>query len=615
MNTILAEFNQSGFEFDRIVTDTFALPYSYDQIALQPNELAVASTLNLKLKKLYTNLLYLYGLCNIASFNVPTQYTGWIGVSGRNPNVSLYTSSVAAASSFATNSSFSKLTDSTYAISIPYNDKNNFVVAAKNALLLFALDKNNNVVFNKSQSIVDPLSGSLLFQNIVSMENDASEGLYVLDKTLNTLYLYDLRSTFSDDYVFSQTFFLKDSIGGRGDKYDLLKFNGPNNVVFTGTEVIVEDTGNKCFKVYDKNFNFLNLTVALTLFNEVPDGFTSLTYSPATNQIIGTAGTKLYYLDYRSDYTIVSAASYDYDAVLDSDEYFIDTHPCRYESNIIYQLTNKKLFKKWIYKPESNIGVYTYRSQFSSPLGSANLAQFKWFSTQSYNLSTDQISIYHYNPTLSSNFINVYTDELNLISLLKQLDFNIYNFDDIKIKEDEYVQSWVFNKSFKKLVYDMYLLTANIGYRFYEDIGEYNVPIFIRRGYNTFFLEIEEEDLQTVANLYINENFQTEVINRCLQKIYNYQSALLTNLIQNKKVYEDVIFSSRIAGGGGASVFDFINYTAGDEFLLIPEPTGPMLYGNDILVNQVGASPQDAVTITGTVPYIPGAGISITEET
>ena len=72
MNTIYNEFLKTSYIFDRVVTDVFSLPYSFNSIEIQPNELATASTFNLKLKRLYDNLHYMYGLCNIADFNIGT---------------------------------------------------------------------------------------------------------------------------------------------------------------------------------------------------------------------------------------------------------------------------------------------------------------------------------------------------------------------------------------------------------------------------------------------------------------------------------------------------------------------------------------------------------------
>ena len=81
MNNIYSEFLNAKLNFDRVVTDTFELPYQWNSIEIQPNEIATSDSFNLKIKKLYFNLLYLYGLCNISDYRIPKTYTGVIGLS------------------------------------------------------------------------------------------------------------------------------------------------------------------------------------------------------------------------------------------------------------------------------------------------------------------------------------------------------------------------------------------------------------------------------------------------------------------------------------------------------------------------------------------------------
>ena len=786
MNNIYSEFLKTGFEFDRVATDKFQLPYSQESIIIQPNELATSSVINIKLEKLYTNFLYLYGLCNMVQFQLGDTYSGWIGVSGVtdwpynliadsnnfnawdtiqaatitsntgdvvDPNgtntaskmletattnlhrvyqlpvsgantagpytfstyikgglgrdfatlfiynttdgnvagavfdivngdinqsalvagtsfgivsagngwyrcyvtgnatvsgsgvfVSPYNAayayagdvtkgiymwgaqltrgdlqpyvagyydrsvgitkffnpntSVALASTFAVGGTkYGNIFNSVAAKSFLSGNKNNIIVADRTTLTLFSLDINNTLSFVKTQSLVDPLSGTLYFQNIADIETDGSANLYVLDKTLNNLYQYDLASIYTDDYVFSQKLFLEDTVGGLGDRYDNLKFNTPSNLVYTGSEIVVEDTGNKAFKVYDKNLNFLNLTVAISLFDAVSSGFNSLAYDAQNRQIIGTTDKNIYLLDYGTDYSVTSASSYGLGSLLDADEVINDLLFATYEPSICYLVTNKKWIKKWVYKTNSNIGIY----ESNSLLGS----NFNWATTSSYGNSATQLCVYTYNNSLSdnpnNNFISVFNDKLDLITLLKQPNFNIYDLNDIQIASDEYTQSWVYNKSFKKLFYNMQLLIGNIAYRFFEGLDANGTPIFVDRGYNDFLFTSEIPSLNYFANVYVNESFQSSTINRDFAALCAYQQYLVENIVSNKPVYGSFIKSIDYGG----SKFTYITYTSpAADFLLNP---APMQQGGDTFLNSAGG-----LTITGPAPYDPGEGISIT---
>lgn len=598
MKSVLTEFNQSRFEFDRIATDTFNFPFNLIDIELQPNELAVASTINLKLSRLYDNFLYLYGLCSIANFLIPKTFTGWVGVSSRNPTVTYNTStSYASTSSFLVDKNYRGIYSSSKAASYFYENKNNVVVADQTNLTIFSIGKDNSLTFVKTQSLIDPLSGTLYFQNIAGVATDENKTLYVLDKNLANLYSYDLQQATGDDYVFSQRLFLKDSIGGQGGPYDLLKFNYPNNLLFTGSELIVEDSKNKTFKVYDKNLNFLGLTVMKTLFDTVTS-FNCLAYDKANKKIYGATNQKLYILNFNTDYTVTSSQDINLTNYLDSNEQIMDLKFSNYESNIFYLLTNKNIIKKWTTKLNYNIGIFP-----SSTLSNYSL---KWITTTQYTLSSDQILIYNQDLNSTKDYIAVFDDDIDLITILKDLDFNIYDLNDIKIKEEEYVQSWVFNKSLKKLLYNHLFFNTYIGYRFFEGLDSRNTPVFVKRGYSKLMFNRLDVDVNKFVAVGVNENFQSNVINRCLRKIYEYQLYLLINIISNETVLERLVE----VGGGFSKVgnLTYVNYTAGLGITLNPGPDVSLLFNSDALINAL-----NDIQIAGLAPYIEAEGISINE--
>lgn len=599
MINILTEFNNSAFEFDRIATDVFTFPHNLNDIELQPNELAVASTINLKLNRLYENFLYLYGQCSIANFLTPKLFTGWIAVSSRNTDVTYNRNTgYSATSSFLVSKDYKSIYSSNIATSYFDNNKNNVIVADRSNVTIFSLEKNNTLNFIKTQSLVDPLSGSLYFQNIVGLATDANKTLYVLDRDLCNLYSYDLEQATGDDYVFSQRLFLKDTIGGQGSTYDLLKFNFPTNLLYTGNELIVEDSKNKVFKVYDKNLNFLNLTVLKTLFDTVT-AFTCLAYDTLNHFIYGATDQKIYKLNYNTDFSVASSSTIDLSSSLDDDENIVDIKFSTYEPNIFYVLTNKNIFKKWTTKPNYSIGVFPSTTLLDY--------DFKWFTTTHYNLSADQLMVYNKQSSSTKDFVAVFEDELDPITILKDLDFKIYDKNDINIKEDEYVQSWVFNKSLKKLLYNHLFLNTYIGYRFFEGLDSRNIPVFVKRGYSKLMFNRLDVDVNKFVAVGVNENFQSNVINRCLRKIYEYQLYLLINIISNETVLERLVD----VGGGFSTVsnFSFVNYTAGLGITLNPSPASSLLFNSDALINSL-----NDIQVTGLVPYIEGEGISILEE-
>jgi len=129
-----------------------------------------------------------------------------------------------------------------------------------------------------------------------------------------------------------------------------------------------------------------------------------------------------------------------------------------------------------------------------------------------------------------------------LQSLLKQDNFEIYTKEDLLVGDEEYISSWTYNKCFKKLVYNLNLLVNNIAYRFYtkEDATTKAIS-YSYKTYNSIVLNKQLKDTNTFANIFINENFQSETINRCFSQIYEYQEYILTKLIDNDPVNVDLI--------------------------------------------------------------------------
>ena len=604
MNNIANEFTKYGLAFDRSVNDIISLPFTYEQIQLQPNELAVANTLNIKLEKLYFNLLYLYKLCNAAGYNIPKTYSGWYGLTGTNSmrtsafEFKLFSPSVSLSSavSFVSGGSrYASINDSILALSYIAPTFNSPILIAASPTTLSILPFYgqyyspvfvNGSSFVITQRNIDPLSGSLQFNNITGIAIDTDEDiLFVADQNLNNIYTYDISDT-----IFQQTqkFYLTNYIGGKGSSVDHTKFNSLNKIAYTGEILFAEDTGNKCIKAYDKNLNWLNTTVLKTLF-ESAGQFNTMTYNSRDNQLFACNNKALYVMNITSDYTVLSAVSYDFsDTVLDSDR-IVDLKFASYDSRIFYILTaNGSMIKKWTTKPNSTIGIFNQSGTS------------KWITTVP-NLSTDQILWYANTTALSSGRILLYEDGLNLLSLQRDEDFSIYTLEDIFINKNEYNQAWVYNKAFKKLLYNTILLNSNTGYRFFEGKTTTGLTTYVSKQYNTFFLTDTVLDVNTFANVCINENFQGAAINRSLQRIYNYQTQILSSIINQGNAGANLLPKSVTSNN---VMFDFTVYYQGDGITI--KPSVFKAYSNtDSFVNDRG------ISISNLAPYTSGSGIII----
>jgi len=534
MNAIDTEFQKIDLNYDRTVTDVFQLPYSLDTVLLQPNELAVSQSFNLKIQKLYDNFLYLYGLCNVADFKIPRRYEGWVGYTNLEKQI-LYlyddstTNAVAVLSSvlFASNQALAFYsTDSRYEQNLLFTNGQFISLNGINQR-----DGDYSPVNLIQQSSVDPLSGSINFYNIAGIAQYKAEQLFISDATYNNLYSYNLGGAVSDDNIKNRQLFQLNVVGGRGTSQDRIKFNNIGKIAVAGDVVIVEDRGNKTFKVYDRNLNWLNSTITPTLFNAIST-INAMVYSEKDNRLYIASNTSLFLLDISTDYNLTSAKSYDFSSILTGNEYFVDIKFANYDKDIFYLLSTKNLYKKWITKPEKNIGMLK-NSVFNDD-------NFRWITT-SPGVSGDDVLIYAVSQDLTRSYIAVYRDNLSLTTLFKTDNpLIVYSKQDVLIDPEEYNCSWVYNKSIKKMLYNMSLLVNNIGYRFFTDEDNTGTPVFLYRGYNNFFRYNAPLDTNKHSNVFINENFQAETVNRCFKQIYDYQQLVLQTIITNDSVVTDL---------------------------------------------------------------------------
>ena len=608
MNNIKNEFSKYGLAFDRSVNDTFSLPFSFEQIEIQPNELAVAKTLNIKLEKLYLNLLYLYKLCNVAGYNIPKTYTGWFGLTGTNTlpasqfEFKLFSPTVPVSSAVGFLSGgrrYASIDSSTLAVSYITPVFNCPVLIATNPTTLTILPfltqyagpniTRSGSPFIVTQSNIDPLSGSLSFKNITGIAVDTDEDiLFVADQNLNNIYTYDITDT-----IFNRTqkFLLTNSIGGKGSSYDHIKFDSLNKIAYTGEILFVEDTGNKCIKAYDKNLNWVNTTVLKTLFDSARQ-FNTMAYSTYGHQLFACNNKTLYIMDISTDYTVLSTSSYDLSSIVLGNDRVVDLKFANYDTRIFYILTEQSIIKKWITKPNSTIGIYTNTA--------LNSNKFNWLTTVS-NLSTDQILLYNTHASLSSNNIALYEDGLNLFSLQRDEDFSIYTLEDIFINKNEYNQAWVYNKAFKKLLYNTVLLNSNTGFRFFEGRTTTGLTTYVSKQYNTFFLTDTVLDVNTFANVCVNENFQGAVVNRSLRKIYDYQSQILYSIINQDNAGANLLPKTIKSNN---IMFDFTVYYQGTGITI--NPSVFKAYSNTDGFIDAGS-----ISISNLAPYTSGSGIII----
>lgn len=537
MIDIEVEFNKEEYiyDYDKSIDVVDALPYSIEDINIQPNELSYHGTINKKLSYLYDNFMYLYSRCSIPSYNIPTYFNGFIGVTGTNIGIYKNLNS-------SKNFSFAGHYDLDFSKNAVITKNENMYYVFVNCLSsIYVIRHGENMDFcqacpNKITT-VDPISGELTFKKINSMSILNNEYLCVSDEQLDIVFKYDLKTFFKNDNIFKTStspfnnkLFLVDMVGGMGTRYETIKFNEPKKITSYDDLILIEDYGNKIFKLFNSNFDNLSNKTFINIYNTV-SSFQSIKFKNK-KEIYGITKDGYYVFKLNSEnYKIELDEFVSISNTLSSGEFIMDLDFSKYEDNIIYILTNRQFIKKWDSKLSKSIGTKKI-TDFGSN------SYFKWFNTFQKTVSSDLIYINIYNSTSNANQILIYDDQFELITNLADRNFDVYSKKEVLVDKMNFNQSWIYEKNIKKIINNIEILKNNIAYVFVKKEDSFGNLIEIEKKYNKDALSCYDRiKYNEEIALGINENFQSSVINRLLSEAYTLQKELLM-VINNQDYIE-----------------------------------------------------------------------------
>lgn len=244
-------YSQTGVRLnDEIVLN---LPYTLDDIKIQPNEWGVADIFNTSVTRLQECLSYLNSKTQTINTYSPTVFFGWLGNYSGTATSNIAWATRTINSTYYEKPEISKSTGNTYFTDVIDSVESNYH--------LFILDNNNLRIFqNIAQPIelfftaTDPLSAFL--SNPVSLDIAKDDKtLYILDQTQN--YLYKLLFNIVDLDASKSTVNIEMFAGGFGNMEDNSKFNTPIQVIESNQNVYVLDYNNYCVKQFNKDLSWL----------------------------------------------------------------------------------------------------------------------------------------------------------------------------------------------------------------------------------------------------------------------------------------------------------------------------------------------------------------------
>ena len=533
MQSIETIFKESNLLHDRFFGESFQLPYNFDNLKIEGNDLCTYRVVNDSLSKLYDNFLYLYGLAKMASNAVPVALSAVCAVSGTSTNASWYNTSI----DINQINPFSQVgwpgLDNSISNNVLYSELHDCFFMASNTKTTLCLtkfderDSNFTVVLSASNASENSTLPFIDLRSAQFYDNH----LYVLDAYYNNLYRYNLTSLLTDD-IFPHALKIDLAVGGYGIFENRYKFNNPQSFCITKNIIHVLDTDNFCIKQFDKNFVSVGV-----------QPYRSILGADQAIYIAGDENTGKIFLVTKSNTLVIFESNFSSHTIIDLNYLLTTTatFKCLFVSkayrNCLYIVTNEDIYKIYISKPYNQIGkysMYRFNIQPDGFLCSANVPS---------TLTANSDAVYTFATKNENTFLVHSLDSENFVDILSLADFAVYEKDEILVQAGEYTQTWVINKAIVKLLLNHIRLKDKIKGRFTGVYDEKSNPILD----GTLYFLLDDLDL-TAYQITLdhlagnNEVLSSAVINRGLKKIYNLQQSIIdksNTVLQSSSFFEN----------------------------------------------------------------------------
>lgn len=239
------------------------LPYTDDEILIQPNEWGDFDIFNTAITRIQDNLDYLASNLQTINTQSPTLLFGWLGTNPFDLSVGVrwytrdfgseYYNTPEIAVSQGT-SYFTQIRDA-----IEINDR--IYILDGTLFKCLSGDKfSSEIILDGSEGL------KTIFLNPISLEVDNTGTiLFVADPPKNRVYRFDLELDKKSTINYTL------NVGGLGSKNDNNKFNSPSELAYENQNLYVLDYNNRCVKQYNPDLNWVHTYDIDEFFTEQPN--------------------------------------------------------------------------------------------------------------------------------------------------------------------------------------------------------------------------------------------------------------------------------------------------------------------------------------------------------
>ena len=403
-NTPIGKDVLAKHRLDRIAGEKLKLPYSYDDIKLNPNAHVTYKSFNESITRLYENMVYIDAHSKMLPNNFPETQTRWFGqINPGTAKLEYLNSPFQQSPLYVPDAAVSTIINNITSATFITRDKKQYgIIGNGNRLVIIRYNADSllsaKVLHNSDGIDSGPRGDSIdynyfAFQhisNVIAHENV----LYVCDSGLKKIFKYDISGLFSNNPATEKRGkVLLKQIGGTGTNADKVKFNTCQTIKRSAQgKIYVLDYSpgkNATIKVLDKDLNWEKTHKKEATFRNNPP--VDFDIDPQTGKvyILSSVGT---IIEISADFKVDTVHSNIH--IPKPGETYINLFMSSISNDVLYVSTTKEVLKKFKTHLSKTIGTFrTGASHNTDIIGSDETIKFASASNVRASLINEEVYV------------------------------------------------------------------------------------------------------------------------------------------------------------------------------------------------------------------------------
>lgn len=545
----LANYTKEKLYFNRIPVEELSLPFSKDDVQFQPSEFINQNSINEKLKKLNSNFLELFNFSSTQTNDLPEGFVGFIGASATNANsfglnvTPTNRANVSLDFVAAGLENIHRIEVLPRKLSPQQTNPDVFLSIYTTLSGIYAFNcpnvaTNTTFTFRSSSALVDGFN-TRPYNHIADITTNGKDLLYVSDTAHNQIYRLYIDPLINDSRVTGNDLQYLNQGGVEINTVGTNILSGADLIEFGLGELYTYNRDSNTFVVLGDDLSFKRKFTTKEIKDNPPVSFAINTVDKNIYALLNNYKIIKIPTDFKTETEIITLEN-TFQAVESPKKIFFSKN----DSNIYYVMTTYNLYKYFNVGANVPIGNFDWTKTFVPTLTGDGFQEPDDQLWDAVILDEDNNydslfllnkKIAGYDPN-TENYTGVdkilrCNESNGRIKLLENEFFRSFDLNDILV-HDQYFNSITLNKSFKKLIFNLDIFSSYLQSKFLLQYNEFDDLKSVGKTALTATPVFAKEYDMFVGP---NEVVTPQVMNRCVNKIIDYQEYLLS-VLQGKLV-------------------------------------------------------------------------------